>query len=326
MFESIIGGALGALGSLFGASESKDAAEDASERNAHLQREFAQHGIRWRVADAKAAGVHPLYALGSGVTPFSPSVSVGGEGSGIGEAMQTMGQSVARAVAAQETALERQERQARIGLIEAQADAASAQAQYYRSNAVNPSPQAAPMAGVDFEVGGGAQALPYRPVDMPKAIQLQHGNDDFPGRFGVVGPKAQEIVSANPAAPWVAAGPAQPGYGAYKLTRNFEMLVPLNDEGWSEGLESVPMSMWPYVIKANVDHYGPEWKRMALSEWIRGHPAMPNVLADMVLRYTSPGELPADLWQQVKAKWFSSRRGLDLREGQYVPGVSQIRR
>ena len=29
------------------------------------QREFAKHGIQWRVDDAKAAGIHPLAALGS---------------------------------------------------------------------------------------------------------------------------------------------------------------------------------------------------------------------------------------------------------------------
>lgn len=38
-----------------------------------LQKEFAQSGIRWRLADAKAAGVHPLYALGGAGATYSPS-------------------------------------------------------------------------------------------------------------------------------------------------------------------------------------------------------------------------------------------------------------
>lgn len=37
-----------------------------------LQREFAQNGIRWRVDDAKAAGLHPLAALGASSASYSP--------------------------------------------------------------------------------------------------------------------------------------------------------------------------------------------------------------------------------------------------------------
>lgn len=74
--DPIIGGALisagsSLLGGLFG--------DSAAKKQAKLQKEFAQNGIRWRVADAKAAGIHPLYALGAQVTPYSP-VSVGDGG------------------------------------------------------------------------------------------------------------------------------------------------------------------------------------------------------------------------------------------------------
>lgn len=44
--------------------------------NMQMQRDFAQHGVRWKVADAKAAGLHPLAALGANVSSPSP-VSVG---------------------------------------------------------------------------------------------------------------------------------------------------------------------------------------------------------------------------------------------------------
>lgn len=37
-----------------------------------LQKEFAQHGIQWRVADAVAAGLHPLAALGAAGAAYSP--------------------------------------------------------------------------------------------------------------------------------------------------------------------------------------------------------------------------------------------------------------
>lgn len=68
------------------------------------QREFAQMGIRWRVEDAKAAGVHPLYALGASTATYSP-VSVGD--TGIGSALQGLGQDVSSAYARQQTEAER---------------------------------------------------------------------------------------------------------------------------------------------------------------------------------------------------------------------------
>lgn len=70
-----------------------------AEKNAEMQREFAQQGIRWKVADAKAAGIHPLAALGTNTVSFSP-VSVGSD-------FGSMGQDISRAVNATRTATER---------------------------------------------------------------------------------------------------------------------------------------------------------------------------------------------------------------------------
>lgn len=63
-------------------------------QNERLQKEFAQNGIRWKVEDAKAAGVHPLYAIGASGSSYSP-VSVG---SNIGAAMAQSGQDISRAM------------------------------------------------------------------------------------------------------------------------------------------------------------------------------------------------------------------------------------
>lgn len=52
--------------------------DNAARKNAKLQREFAQYGIRYRVADAKAAGIHPLAALGMSPVQASP-VAVGAD-------------------------------------------------------------------------------------------------------------------------------------------------------------------------------------------------------------------------------------------------------
>lgn len=64
----------------FSASEAQKSRQFSYTQNAAnnaLATTFAKQGIRWRTADAKAAGIHPLYAQGA--ASFSPGgVSVGG--------------------------------------------------------------------------------------------------------------------------------------------------------------------------------------------------------------------------------------------------------
>lgn len=85
---------------------------EMAERNYQQQKEFAQHGVRWRVEDAMAAGVHPVWSLSGGGAAFSPSAMIGSSGSpgnfGIGDALGRMGQSVKRAVAGPLSAHERE--------------------------------------------------------------------------------------------------------------------------------------------------------------------------------------------------------------------------
>lgn len=63
-------------------------------RQEDFQREFAQMGVRWRVADAKAAGLHPLAALGTSGASATPvpvsSVPDGQNVSGDATRQQTM--------------------------------------------------------------------------------------------------------------------------------------------------------------------------------------------------------------------------------------------
>lgn len=51
----------------------EDRPDEVRARNEQTQREFAQNAIQWRVADAKKAGLHPLFALGGGGASFSPN-------------------------------------------------------------------------------------------------------------------------------------------------------------------------------------------------------------------------------------------------------------
>lgn len=82
---------LGSAGlNLLGGYLGSKSASDANQSNAELQREFAQHGIRWKVADAKAAGIHPLAALGA--TTQGPAIAMQDEGASMGQALNLTAQ------------------------------------------------------------------------------------------------------------------------------------------------------------------------------------------------------------------------------------------
>lgn len=122
---AIGGAAIGALGSIIGGGiQANTAAQQMG-----MQKEFAQNGVRWKVADAKAAGIHPLAALGAQTFSYNP-VATGDYG--ISEAMGRMGQGIDRAQHAkalsEERALDAELKRAQIANVNAQTDAVTAQA------------------------------------------------------------------------------------------------------------------------------------------------------------------------------------------------------
>jgi len=84
-------------------------AKDNFDKNAALQREFAQNSIRWKVNDAKMAGIHPIYAIGAQGTSFSPMYSSdsGSGGDPDVAALAEVGQNVTRAIGATRTTEEK---------------------------------------------------------------------------------------------------------------------------------------------------------------------------------------------------------------------------
>lgn len=101
----LIGGGISAGASFLGGQESARAQERMAKQNIKLQKEFAQEGIRWKVEDAKKAGIHPLYALGANTHSFSP-ISTGD--TSMGSAISNMGQDIGRAISATGTTEERE--------------------------------------------------------------------------------------------------------------------------------------------------------------------------------------------------------------------------
>lgn len=89
----MLGALIGAGASLASSLLGKSSSEKAQKANVANQKEFAQKGIQWKVDDAKAAGVHPLYALGANTVSFSPT-AVGQDFSSIASAGQDIGRAI----------------------------------------------------------------------------------------------------------------------------------------------------------------------------------------------------------------------------------------
>lgn len=102
----IIAAGIGAAGSIAGGLMGSNATQKANAANIKYQKEFAQKGIQWRVADAKAAGVHPLYALGAQTHSFAPNLIAD---TSMADAVSNAGQDISRAVAGMSSTSEFQE-------------------------------------------------------------------------------------------------------------------------------------------------------------------------------------------------------------------------
>lgn len=87
----------------------RDLNREQFERNIALQREFAQNGIRWKVEDARRAGLHPLAAIGASGASYSPVGVVGADTPmNAIESAARMGQNISRAVSATSTEQEKE--------------------------------------------------------------------------------------------------------------------------------------------------------------------------------------------------------------------------
>lgn len=98
---SLLGGMFQGQGAQKGGKMSAKATLKANAMNLKYQKQFAKQGIRWRVRDAKKAGLHPLAALGAQTASFSPSfVGATQAGEGVAQSAAAMGQGISRAAQA----------------------------------------------------------------------------------------------------------------------------------------------------------------------------------------------------------------------------------
>lgn len=256
----VAGAAIGAGASLLGGLLGSRSARRQQREGLEAQREFAQQGIRWRVEDAKAAGLHPLYALGASTSGPSFSVMDDPMARGLSEA----GQNVSRAVQAQETAAQTEARLAALDASAARASADRAQADYYsalaakarqETNVAKPFPDMGDASGyVQGGDGGGGTGIVHQGVSNPfTGVQ-----SPFYDRRVV---EPSKVVSASSNFRGAEAG-ASPHWKSYTYDKAGGLVIDLPaGSGPSEAYESMgenPSLLW-MVVDHNISRYGLEW-------------------------------------------------------------------
>lgn len=187
-----------------------------------------------------AAGLHPLYALGASTSSPSPISINTPVGSPLGEAIARAGQDVGRAVAAQETAEQREIRALEMEAVRARAQNDFAQASYWDA-------QTAKLRGMNPP----AQSTVHQ--GTPNVYQPIEG---FYDRSRI---EAAPVHSRASNAPEAAAA-STPFWRTYEIAPGRVIDLPFSEEQPLEGLESVSaQAMWPLVIAQNMRRYGPEW-------------------------------------------------------------------
>lgn len=227
----------GGLLDLYGQKRQADHQEKENRIEREMAREFAQHGVRWKVEDAKAAGLHPLYAVGASGATYSPSISTGG---GVGEAISRMGQNISRGVYASATKEEREKHDLELAVLRSTVGENDARANYYNSEAAR----------------NAQTANASKPIPMPDQIK----------------PKPDEQVSHRSSDASQGAG-THPAFREYTISKyGLKMDLPYSEEGPGESLENIPWYMWPVVIQHNRAKYGSDWGQRFIQEYMYDSP------------------------------------------------------
>lgn len=268
MFGALVSAGAHIAGGLLGKSSASRSARDQAQFNhdvlhsavqdREMQREFAQHGIRWKVEDAKAAGLHPLFALGGVPQSYSPvtSLSPGGApqyGNDMGEALSRAGQDIGRAISAQETPEQRQIRQANLALVQSQIERNHSEAMAARSQAVR-NAQAGTGPGPAVGQGsplGDPNIVKVNPVDP---LGQFRGLEGVPMAWDTAKFDADPMTSRSSAFPGQTAGRGHAAWREFEMANGDKVYLPASGNGGVP--EEIDIAMLPEIVGANIRRYG----------------------------------------------------------------------
>lgn len=270
-----IGQAAGGIGGLFGGSKGGPdwTSIQLAREQAQMQKEFAQNGIRWKVADAKAAGLHPLAAIGAAGASYSPVSYAGDRPSGgdLGQSLKDMGQGLGRAVAATQTKEER---------VASAFELTRQRQEIERGDLIN-AKLAADLALMNSQVGPGMPsniAHPSHTVASAKGYVMKDAEVTATGSPGVTAapPQANPLATAYtdpyggrtnlPQKDVNIDEFSSPGWGSYFYTNR---LLPMVDQVLGRESPAAPS-------KADLPPGATHWHFAFPGRWIPVYPSIPR--------------------------------------------------
>lgn len=187
-------------------------------RNEAFQREFAQNGIRWRMADAAAAGLSPVYGAGlSGAVGSPTSVDFGG--------LRGMGQDITRAALASATPEEKAAASLNMKLVESQIDETDARKEGIRLQNAKLMQELYGTPGMPSLFSGGSGGM-----ERGKGLVVHEAEQFGPGLRGAVSPEAVKVPSVSGSSRAVVAGES-PAWQDFRLSDGTVVSLPYAGEG-----------------------------------------------------------------------------------------------
>lgn len=250
---SIFGDILGAVGGFIGGKKDRESAEFQQAVNIQQQERFAKEGIRWRVEDAKAAGLHPLYAIQGAGASFSPNPIY----TNFGETYSRMGQDLGRAATAVVSASEREAMALAKEEVASRIRRNDAEAMFYDSRRARELQDQNQVVVSAADPRGHATLEGIWSVDTPEGSFTQNVT-----KGGITG---YPLPPAAATADFITDQSPKPAWDVYHVGSKLPMLLP-SGTNMSEALESISEStlLGAAIISMNLKHYGPGWgKRMA---------------------------------------------------------------
>jgi len=220
------------------------------QKNYDMQKEFAQHGLSWKIQDAIDSGIHPLYALGgSGAAASVIPSRAGGGGADIGPGLSRAGQGFSRAVA---SAMGKQDEMddAQLKLIESQTKENDARSGYYDSLSARTRNE-------------GSPGMP--PLNVTEKEQF---SDSLQGKIEV---KPSQLTSASLDDRSMTAG-FLPGWNRYYLSNGVPIRMPYSQEGWFESWSEASWYDKLIILAHNQSYYGEDWYKKAFKGMFGGPP------------------------------------------------------
>lgn len=224
-----------------------------NQSNFNITQDNFERNAQIRVADAKKAGLHPLYAMGANAPGPSGSQPVVLDDR-MGPALMNAGQNVANILSRSDSADDKLLKSLQLDLLESQIAETDARAGYYGSEAMR-------------NMQSGQSGLGIQP-EYQNSIAPEGQAPNAPGfsNEGMINLKAPDVMSSKQNAPGFIAG-KNDYYQEWRLRDGFYLPLPRSeDEGPEETIQNMSLPAWNGLLDQGQRLYGGNWKR-EMQDW-----------------------------------------------------------